>query len=52
MNKGKLSLVVLLVLSSFVGLLNTAVWLHGAVFILLVAPWGWAVNQWFAWARR
>lgn len=53
MNKKlKLIVFVLLVFSSFVGLANTAVVWHGALFIVLLLPYGWAVNQWFDWARR
>ena len=51
-NKVRIILVLLVALFAFVGLANTAVWLHGAVFIILIGPFFWAVNWWLDWARR
>lgn len=35
----------------FIGLANLAVLWHGALFIVLMAPYAWAVNKGLGWAR-
>jgi hypothetical protein len=52
MNKVRIILVLLFALVAFVGLANTAIWFHGAVFITLIGPFFWAVNWWLDKARQ
>lgn len=52
MNVYKLILVVLLGISSFVGLANLATIWHGALFIMLVPVWAWAAWWWYEWAGK
>jgi hypothetical protein len=52
MNTLKAILVVLLGITAFTGLTSLAVFWHGALFILLLGPFVWALNWWLDWSRR
>lgn len=52
MTKAKLILVVLLAITAFIGICNTATIWNGVLVVLLIGPWAWATNWWFDWARR
>jgi hypothetical protein len=52
MNTLKAILVVLLGITAFTGLTSLAVFWHGALFILLLGPFVWALNWWLSWSRR
>jgi len=46
----RIVLVLVIAIVAFIGLANSAVWLHGLPMIVGIGPWAWAVSRWLGWA--